>query len=75
MWNSMLSSLFACRHENTTFPMTPKGSAKASRPGTYVTCLDCGQELAYDWTRMQIGEPLLQPVPGVAAPVPLNAHR
>jgi hypothetical protein len=24
----------------------------------YVACLDCGQELAYDWTSMRVGAPL-----------------
>ena len=76
MWNSMFSSLFACRHEHTSFPLTPKGAAKAARSGTYVSCLDCGQELAYDWATMQIGEPLNRTLPApVSASVPLNAHR
>jgi hypothetical protein len=26
----------------------------AARVGTYVVCLDCGQELAYDWQQMRI---------------------
>lgn len=76
MWTSMFSSLFACRHEHTSFPLTPKGAAKASRSGTYVSCLDCGQELAYDWSRMQIGEPLNRPSnASVGNALPLNAHR
>jgi len=26
----------------------------AARLGTYVVCLDCGKELAYDWQQMRI---------------------
>ena len=58
MWNSMLSALFGCRHENTTFPFTPKSTSGSERPATYVTCLDCGQELQYDWANMHIGAPV-----------------
>ena len=28
--------------------------AAASLTGTYVVCLDCGKELAYDWQAMKI---------------------
>ena len=26
----------------------------AARVGTYVVCLDCGKELAYDWQQMRV---------------------
>ena len=26
----------------------------AARLGTYVVCLDCGKELAYDWQQMRV---------------------
>jgi hypothetical protein len=31
-------------------------AAQNQRHGTYVVCLDCGQEFRYDWKEMRIGE-------------------
>jgi hypothetical protein len=45
-------AFFGCSHERTTFPLTPKPGATSTE--TYVTCLDCGKEFAYDWTEMRI---------------------
>lgn len=59
MLRSILSSFFGCSHQRTTFPQTPLRSNKASRHGTYVVCLDCGKEFAYDWTEMRVGEPVV----------------
>jgi hypothetical protein len=60
MSNSPLQMLFGCRHRNTTFPQTPvRRSADLGRSTTqpvaqtYVACLDCGKELAYDWEKMR----------------------
>ncbi|HUI81270.1 MAG TPA: hypothetical protein VLY24_25265 [Bryobacteraceae bacterium] len=66
MLQSLVNSLFGCSHRRTTFPLTPlkKGGYQAlqvpnaARLGTYVTCLDCGKELAYDWTEMRVGKPV-----------------
>jgi hypothetical protein len=60
MLASLLSSLFGCSHRRTTFPLTPshKMAASTNRHGTYVVCLDCGQEFRYDWKAMSIGEPV-----------------
>jgi hypothetical protein len=33
-------------------------AAGVHRHGTYVVCLDCGQEFRYDWNEMRIGEPV-----------------
>jgi len=33
-------------------------SSNAVRNGTYVTCLDCGKEFAYDWQAMRVGQPV-----------------
>jgi len=57
MLQNFLHSLFGCNHPRTTFPITPKESAK-SKHNTYVACLDCGREFAYDWTRMRVGQPV-----------------
>ena len=37
--------LWGCTHRRTTLPMTRNAQ-------TYVVCLACGGELAYDWARM-----------------------
>jgi len=60
MLHTLLNSLFGCSHERTTFPLTPgrkNGYATpgAARKGTYVVCLDCGKEFAYNWDKMRVG--------------------
>jgi hypothetical protein len=60
----LLDSLFGCSHRKTTFPLTPSRknagfqTPGAARGGTYVTCLDCGKELDYNWEEMRIGKPV-----------------
>lgn len=52
-------NLFGCRHRNYTFPITSRQSPLSpaqSQTGTYVACLDCGQDLPYDWQRMKVVE-------------------
>ena len=69
MLQSLLNSLFGCSHRRTTFPLTPVRKSAGfqapggARNGTYVTCLDCGQELAYNWDEMRIGKPVAEPSP------------
>jgi len=64
MFQSVIDALFGCSHRRTTFPLTParrNGGPSLSgtqRNGTYVTCLDCGREFAYDWKAMRVGEPV-----------------
>ena len=61
MLHSLLNTLFGCSHQRTTFPQTPARknagytAAAAVRTNTYVVCLDCGKEFAYDWDGMRIG--------------------
>jgi hypothetical protein len=48
--------LFGCAHTRTTFPSTkaevsPDGKIRSQ---TRVTCLNCGEELPYDWQKMEI---------------------
>ena len=54
----LLDAFFGCSHERLSFPLTvrqrSRRSAAASLTGTYVTCLDCGKELAYDWKEMKV---------------------
>jgi hypothetical protein len=72
MLQSLIDTLFGCSHQRTTFPLTPTrrtaGAALSSTPrnGTYVTCLDCGKEFAYDWKAMRVGQPVVDRVPAVA---------
>ncbi len=58
MLQSILNTLFGCSHSRTTFPLTPGQKKAAPRGGTYVVCLDCGKEFAYDWEGMRIGQPV-----------------
>jgi RNase P subunit RPR2 len=64
----LLDSLFGCSHRRTTFPLTPsrKMASTTNRHGTYVVCLDCGQEFRYDWKAMRIGEPVASRTPAAA---------
>ena len=61
MFQSVLNTLFSCSHRRTTFPLTPtrKGAGFAAhgtlRNGTYIVCLDCGKEFAYNWEEMRVG--------------------
>jgi hypothetical protein len=53
-----LDVLFGCPHKNLSFPITVRGARRrpqaASVTGTYVVCLDCGHEMAYDWGEMRV---------------------
>jgi hypothetical protein len=60
MLHSMMNALFGCGHQRTTFPITPRrgfgGPVDDSLGSTYVACLDCGKQFAYDWKSMRIGD-------------------
>ena len=63
MIGSLLDLLFACKHRRTTFPFTPvkrkDAEGREEPPGaTYVVCLECGKQFAYDWEKMQLGKPV-----------------
>lgn len=55
---TIFDTLFGCWHKNISFPQTHKRGQRrsdaAATSGTYVVCLDCGREFAYDWERMCI---------------------
>ena len=76
MFQSILNSMFGCSHQRTTFPQTPgRKSAGHPAPGatrnaTYVVCLECGKEFAYDWNQMHVGQPVAARVPVTAPLVP-----
>ncbi|HET7205003.1 MAG TPA: hypothetical protein VFI95_00355 [Terriglobales bacterium] len=60
MFARLFETFFGCWHHNLSFPITARSgarrSAAASLTGTYVVCLDCGKEFAYDWRQMKIVE-------------------
>ncbi len=60
MFTKMMDAVFGCRHSRYSFPITIRAnahrSASAARAGTYVVCLDCGREFAYDWQAMRVAE-------------------
>jgi hypothetical protein len=54
----MLDAFFGCWHNHYSFPITVRPGSRrntaASLTGTYVVCLDCGKEFAYDWQEMKV---------------------
>jgi hypothetical protein len=78
MLNLLLDSIFGCSHKRTTFPITPSRRSQltpeGTRKGTYVVCLDCGKEFAYDWHDMRVGEAVPQYMshPGTFSTAPLE---
>jgi hypothetical protein len=74
---SFLDLVFGCTHKRCSFPITAKGaqrrSAAASITGTYVVCLACGKEFAYDWQAMKIVRN--KPAQGGAAAATVPTHR
>jgi hypothetical protein len=55
---SLVEMFFGCWHKNYSFPITAKRGQRrtpaAALTGTYVVCLDCGKEFAYDWQEMKV---------------------
>ena len=71
MLQSVLNVLFPCGHGKTTFPLTPGrrsagNSSAMTTAATYVVCLDCGKEFAYDWKSMRVGEQRIPSSPAEA---------
>ncbi len=58
MFSKLVNALFGCWHSHCSFPITVRSGARrikaAVRTGTYVVCLDCGKEFAYDWHEMRV---------------------
>jgi len=54
----VFDALFGCWHLRYSFPITVKPGVRRNRAaaltGTYVVCLDCGKEFAYDWQEMKV---------------------
>ena len=56
---SFFDMVFGCSHKRCSFPITVRGQQRRATPaaaltGTYVVCLDCGHEFAYDWNEMKL---------------------
>ena len=55
---TLFDTFFGCLHSKCSFPITVRpGTQKngaARLTGTYVVCLDCGREFAYDWREMKV---------------------
>jgi hypothetical protein len=56
MIDSVLNLLFRCSHRRLTRPITLVIKTGQSHGGTYVVCLDCGRQFAYDFKEMKIGK-------------------
>jgi RNA polymerase subunit RPABC4/transcription elongation factor Spt4 len=58
---NIFDALFGCWHQHISFPQTSKPGQRrceaATQTGTYVVCLDCGTEFAYDWKNMRVLSP------------------
>jgi len=58
MIEKLLNVFFGCRHARYSFPVTVRRATRrpqaAALTGTYVACLDCGKEFAYDWQQMKV---------------------
>jgi len=58
MFGKIFSAFFGCLHPRYSFPITIRSGARrtaaSALTGTYVVCLDCGRELAYDWQEMKV---------------------
>jgi hypothetical protein len=57
MISKLSDAMFGCRHARYSFPITVRAGSRrtpTARTGTYVACLDCGEEFRYDWHEMRI---------------------
>lgn len=58
MIGKLVDLLFGCKHSSYSFPVTVRQAKRrpqaAALTGTYVVCLDCGKEFAYDWQQMKV---------------------
>jgi hypothetical protein len=67
--DTVLNLLFRCHHKRLTRPITPVSKAGVPDGDTYVVCLACGKQFAYDWNEMRIGKSVaVSPTVGVLDP-------
>ena len=53
----LYAELFDCQHKRYCFPITMRRASNSYKE-TFVVCLDCGREYAYDFSEMKLGRPL-----------------
>jgi ferredoxin-NADP reductase len=71
-----MNLLFRCPHRRLTRPVSPVSRAGAPHAESYVVCLDCGKQFAYDVKQMRVGKPLAASHPaGVLHPQPQPEHK
>lgn len=58
MIDTLLNMLFRCSHRHLTRPLTRVGETGGPQGASYVVCLDCGKQFAYDLEAMRIGKPI-----------------
>ena len=59
MIDTVLNLLLNCPHRHLTRPFTPVNHGGGGIHGeTYVVCLDCAKQFAYDFETMHIGKPI-----------------
>ena len=69
MIDNVLNLLFRCSHRRLTRPVTPVSKSGVPHGQTYVVCLDCGKQFAYDLHEMRMGKALARsPHLGVLPP-------
>ena len=77
MLSKLTDLLFGCTHRNYSFPMSKRPGQRRSgasmATGTYVVCLDCGKEFAYDWKLMRVIAPNEKPAAALAGTIEQNA--
>jgi hypothetical protein len=56
MIDSLLNVLFRCPHKRLTRPVSPVSKTGLAHGESYVVCLDCGKQFAYDLKEMRIGK-------------------
>lgn len=56
MIDTVLNLLLRCPHRRLTRPVAPITKASQPHSPSYVVCLDCGKEFAYDLNEMRIGK-------------------
>ena len=49
MIDTVLNLLFRCAHRRLSRPITPRNVGEISSFETYVVCLECGKQFAYNW--------------------------
>ena len=75
MIDTVLNLLFHCSHRHLTRPFTPLGQQGLPRGETYVVCLDCTKQFAYDLKEMRIGEAIDHTHDGCVVPSDMPKRR